>query len=336
MAIAKGGMSGVSAGGEGDSLPSPRSNRYYSITLPLKNIYGTIEISDKAIRASADSSGAFVNLLNAEMEGLIADAKANFARMLYGDGSGYIANVKRKISKNVIEVDAIKTFYAGMAIEIENSSGNIETTITRIDKAACTITVSGNLTDVTLSGGEKIWIKGVIDKEILGLATLFDDEWLYGFKKTSEPFFRPYMLEVPSASLCEEDLVKVIDELEEEADQKVNMILCSYKTKRKIAKLLEGSRQIINTTDIEAGCTSIYINEVPVYADKFCPEGRIYFVNTNDFVLNQLCDWTWLEDESGKVLRQVVGKAAYTATLVKYAELICKKPCGQGMIKITD
>ncbi|MDE6690379.1 MAG: hypothetical protein K2K04_00255, partial [Clostridia bacterium] len=59
---------------------------------------------------------------------------------------------------------------------------------------------------------------------------------------------------------------------------------------------------------------------------------RIYFINTDDFVLNQLCDWAWLEDEGGRILKQVAGKAAYSATLVKYAELVCKKPCGQGAI----
>lgn len=74
------------------------------------------------------------------------------------------------------------------------------------------------------------------------------------------------------------------------------------------------------------------INDVPVYADKFCPDDRIYFVNTDDFALNQLCDWAWLEDEGGRILRQVAGKAAYSATLVKYAELVCKRPCAQGAI----
>lgn len=317
-------------------MPSPRSNRYYSVTLPLKNIYGTIEISDKAIRASADSSGAFVNLLNAEMEGLIADAKANFARMLYGDGSGYIASVKSKISKNVIEVDAIKSFYAGMSVDIDTPDGAVSTVINKIDKVANTITVSGSFADVTFAGTEKVRVKGATDKEIMGLASIFDGEWLYGFKKANEPYFKPHVLTVQTSALSEDDFLKVMDELEEEMDEKVNMILCSYKTKRRIVKLFESSRQLVNTTNIEAGCTGIYINEVPVCADKFCPDGRIYFVNTDDFVLNQLCDWTWLEDEGGKVLKQVAGKAAYTATLVKYAELICKRPCGQGMIKLTD
>lgn len=31
-------------------------------------------------------------------------------------------------------------------------------------------------------------------------------------------------------------------------------------------------------------------------------------------------------------MKQVPGKAAYSATLVKYAELICSKPCGQAML----
>ena len=71
---------------------------------------------------------------------------------------------------------------------------------------------------------------------------------------------------------------------------------------------------------------------IPVVADKYCGDDELYLVNTADFCLAQLCDWAWLEDEDGKILKQVPGKAAYSATLVKYAELICKKPCGQAKI----
>ena len=39
-----------------------------------------------------------------------------------------------------------------------------------------------------------------------------------------------------------------------------------------------------------------------------------------------------LEAEDGKILKQVPGKPVYTATLVKYAELICDKPLAQGKI----
>lgn len=336
IAIAKGGMGGVRAGSESGDLPSPRSNRYYAVTLPLKNIYGTIEISDKAVRASADSSGAFVNLLNAEMEGLIADAKANFARMLYGDGNGYICRVVKKTSNTVLEVDAIKNYYVNCAIEIETSSATKTTTVTAVDKEAKTITVADSLADLTLTGGEQIYISDVVNKELIGLGGIFDDDWLYGYRKSAEPYFAPVVKTVAESALSENDLIDLIDGLEEESDGKVDMILCSHKTRRKIVSLLDAARRIVNTTDIAAGYSSVYVNDVPVYADKFCPDGRIYFVNTKDFVLNQLCDWTWLEDEGGRILKQVAGKAAYTATLVKYAELVCKKPCGQGLIKISS
>ena len=58
----------------------------------------------------------------------------------------------------------------------------------------------------------------------------------------------------------------------------------------------------------------------------------MYLLNTEDFRLHQLCDWQWLEGENGRVLHQVASKACYTATLVKYAELMCCRPCGQAML----
>ena len=64
---------GIGAGTEDGLLPAPAGNNYEQFQLTLKNLYGTIEISDKAMRASANNSGAFVNLLNAEMEGRSGD-----------------------------------------------------------------------------------------------------------------------------------------------------------------------------------------------------------------------------------------------------------------------
>lgn len=331
LAIAKGTMAGVVAGAEDGELPSPRSNRYYGVTLPLKNIYGTIEISDKAMRASGDTSGAFVNLLNAEMEGLVAGAKANFARMLYGDGNGLICTVTSKKSDHQLAVNSAKSYFVGLKVKI-GATSPIETEITAVDVAGKTITVSASLASATFSGGEKVTIQGAEGNEIIGLAGIFDGTSLYGYTKSEEAYFSPYVKNVTASQLAESDIVDVIDSLEESNDGKVNMILCSHKVRKSIAALMSASRRIVNTAEIAAGYSSIIINDVPVYADKFCPDDRIYFVNTDDFSLNQLCDWAWLEDEGGRILKQVAGKAAYSATLVKYAELVCKRPCAQGVI----
>ncbi len=331
LAIAKGGMAGVVAGAEDGELPAPRTNRYYGVTLPLKNIYGTIEISDKAMRASENSAGAFVNLLNAEMEGLVAGAKANFARMLYGDGNGLLCTVASKKSNTVLVVNNAKSFFNGLKVKI----GSLATvnTVTAVDTEKKEITLATAITD-TLSGGEKVCLAGADGNELIGLSGIFDGATLYGYTKSTEVYFQPYIKHCTPTGFTESDIIDVIDAIEENADGKVNMILCSHKVRKQIAKLMSTSRRIVNTAEIAAGYSSIVINDVPVYADKFCPDDRIYFVNTDDFVLNQLCDWAWLEDEGGRILKQVAGKAAYSATLVKYAELVCKKPCGQGAIML--
>lgn len=333
LAIAKGGMSGVVAGAEDGDLPSPRSNRYYGVTLPLKNIYGTIEISDKAMRASGNAAGAFVNLLNAEMEGLVAGAKANFARMLYGDGNGLLCTVLSKKSDFVLTVNSAKSFFKGLKVTVGTATA-FDATITAVDTESGQITLDKDCKSITFSGGESICIAGAEGNEIIGLSGIFDGENLYGYAKSTEAYFKPFVKHVTAASLTEGDIIDVIDGLEEASDGKINMILCSHKVRKQIAKLMTSSRRIVNTAEIAAGYSSIVINDVPVYADKFCPDDRIYFVNTDDFVLNQLCDWAWLEDEGGRILKQVAGKAAYSATLVKYAELICKKPFAQGAIML--
>lgn len=331
LAIAKGGMAGVVAGAEDGELPSPRSNRYYGVTLPLKNVYGTIEISDKALRASENSAGAFVNLLNAEMEGLVAGAKANFARMLYGDGNGLLCKVVSQKSTSVLVVNSAKSYFVGLKVKLGLAS-QARATITSVDTVNKEITLSETFAANAFSGGETVCIDGAAGNEIIGLSGIFDGATLYGYDKSSEAYFNPFVKSVAKDSLAESDLIDVIDTLEETNDGKVNMILCSHKTRKQIAALMSASRRVVNTADIAAGYSSIVINDVPVYADKFCPDDRIYFVNTDDFSLNQLCDWAWLEDEGGRVLKQVAGKAAYCATLVKYAELVCKRPCAQGAI----
>lgn len=40
----------------------------------------------------------------------------------------------------------------------------------------------------------------------------------------------------------------------------------------------------------------------------------------------------WLEGDDGRVIKQVANKPVYTATLVKYADMICDRPIGQAMI----
>ena len=334
LAVVRGYAGNVVAGAEDGDLPDPHKNRYASITMPLKNIYGTIEISDKALRASRETSGAFVNLINAEMEGLVASAKHNFGRMLFGDGTGKLFTITNKVSDTVYKVDDIKEYYVGMQVDFYTPSNRIANNgagvyIEAVDKSAGTVTIGTGITDIIING--KAYVHGSKDSEITGLGAIFDAEELYGYTKTDDSYFAPYKVD-GEGSLTETALSDVLDYMEENFNSKINVILCSYKTRKKIASLIDANRRVVNSIDARTGYGAVTVNDVPVFADKFCPDDRILFLNSEDFALYQLCDWEWLEDEDGKILKQVPGKAAYSATLVKYAELICRKPCGQAML----
>jgi hypothetical protein len=336
LSIVKGTMGSILAGDEDGDLPKPYYNRYYNITMPLKNIYGTIELSDKAIRASRDSSGAFVNLLNAEMEGLVNSAKANFSRMLFGDGNGFLTNVKGRDTSTSIIVENIKNSYLGMTVDIRKGSEVVVSglTVLGINQDKKAIIVDREVSNEYTTNGHKLYVSGAYGKELCGLDSIFNSKELYGYTKSENFYFKPYVETLDIDTFSEDDLVNAINTMDANFDSKINMIICSHKIKKMIAGFLKDSRRVVNSTDIAEGYSSVIVNDINVYADKYCPDEYIYLLNTDDFCLNQLCDWEWLEDEDGKILRQVNGKAAYTATLVKYAELICKKPCGQGMIEL--
>ena len=61
------------------------NGKQYQLRSELADIYGKIEITDKAIRCSQNSAGAFVNLLNAEMENLIKETGIKITNAFYNE-----------------------------------------------------------------------------------------------------------------------------------------------------------------------------------------------------------------------------------------------------------
>lgn len=326
---------GVGAGTEEGSLPAAGGNNYDQFVTTLKNLYGTIEISDKAVRASENSAGAFVDLLNAEMEGLLRSSAFNFGRMLFGDGSGILCTVSA-VTGNVVTVDSVKNVIEGMTVDVldadgDQVSGVTARRITAVDRTDKTITLSGGaLTGVV--AGCTLCVQGSHNLELTGLGAIFkDDGTLYGLSRAERPWMVPYIKE-SVGTISENAIQTAIDYLEETAGSRVDMIVCSWGVKRALQAVLAESRMQTDMAELAGGYRTITYNGIPVVADRFCPAGTMYLLNTRDFCLHQLCDWKWLEGDDGKVLRQVPGKPLYTATLVKYADLICTRPCGQAML----
>lgn len=328
---------GVGAGGETDALPTAGGNNYKVFTTGLKNLYGTIQLSDKAIRASQNNVGSFVNLLNAEMEGLVKAASFNFGRMLFGDGTGVLATVK-SVSGNDVTLDSVKNLIAGMNIDFRNSSGEIldgvnVRRIVSIDRQNKTIQVTGGILNATLvPENSVITVQGSYGAELTGLKSIFSEKgYLYGLNKATNKWLIPYVKK-EVGQITEAEIQKAIDFVDENAGSKINFIVCSSGVKRAFQNHLATYRRNTDVMELKGGYKAISYNGIPIVSDRFCPEGTMFLLNTDDFTLHQLCDWKWLEGEDGKVLKQIPGTPTYSATLVKYADLVCTKPCGQAML----
>lgn len=325
---------GIGAGTEDGTLPTSAQNKYVNFTSTLKNLFGTIELSDKAIRASSNSAGAFVNLLNAEMEGLIKASKFNFGRMLFGNGTGVLAvATENDDSLNALNVDSTQNLIEGMVCDLVTNKNAVVTTqvrITSVDRAnkVAYFDKTFDLSEVT----DTIYltVQNSYKNEITGLDGIFSNTSLYGLNKSSYSFMNPQTS--TSATIDDVKMQKMVDLINESSSGEVDYIVCSSGVKRAYQTYLNTFRSNIDIMDLKGGYKAISFNGIPVVSDRFAKEGNMYFLNTKDFALHQLCDWRWLEGENGNVLKQVAGKPVYTATLVKYAELLCDHPAGQGVI----
>lgn len=332
---------GIGVGDEDGNLPSAVGNKYTQFTSPLKNLYGVIEISDKALRASESNAGALVNLLNAEMEGLIHASTMNFSRMLFGDGSGAIAMIydingaKVKVTNTYRLVEGMEVvIYDPMNYEYEQ--GVTSRIVKSVNYDTQEVLLSGPAIDTNrIIGGCELKLAHSNCDELTGLEAIFNADMvptLYGLNKAENPWMMPKVVE--SSAITTKLIQEMLDSIEAKSGNVPNIIITTWAIRRKLQELFASSPVVIlGNAVLECGYKAMTINGIPVVVDRFCPEGYIYFLNTNDFELNQLCDWQWLEGDNGTILRQVPGKACYTATLVKYADLMCNRPGAQGLIK---
>ncbi len=334
------GKTGISAGitstTEDGALPTASPTKYTQYRADLKNLYGTIELSDKAIRASETSAGALVNILNSEMESLLTSAKFNFGRMLYGDGTGEIAMVSiGNQTLPVIGVESTRNLVEGMQVQITGRTGAHlfpkPLTITEIDHVNNTMTIPGVTEDMEFDDGQIVHLENAQNNEIYGLEYLFNTTLtdFYGLTRANVGNLTGTLVTNGQQALSIDKMLQLIDSVELKSGTQPDMILTSFAQRKKYFDLVKTSGTNFDYLNLDGGYKALSFNGIPLVADRFVRNDYMYFINTEDFKLQQLCDWSWIQGDGGSILHQMDNKAAYQATLVKYANLICLKPSFQ-------
>lgn len=333
---------GIGAGDEDGALPTSRESKYANFTTSLKNLYGKIEITDKAIRASENDEGAFVNLLTAEMDGLLQASKFNLGRMFYGDGTGSLGGsiTAIDVTNKTMTVSNATVFMEGMLLDFYNSdlldanmSGVEVVKVDRANKKVTLSTVSSTFTTANISK-YKVYIQGSKDRELTGLGAIFGNSTtLYGLNRTDYGNLMPIKHSKSTNDTFNETFIqKLIDEVEMKSNYQPNVILCGGEIMYSIMGVLAGYTKNLDSSNLKGGFTSVSFCGIPVLRNRFETENNIMLLNTEMFTLHQLCDWEWLTHNDGSILKQKEGYATYSATLVKYADLICNRPNAQALI----
>ena len=165
---------------EGAPLPDPKGQSYDDQFFMTKGNYGRILLEARAMSASRNSRGAFIRLMDGEVQGLMQDVLVEENRIYFGNGSGRLSTVSVLSTGSVISTkdpggipsQAKGTQYleAGMRVcfvvtasETKNpgeevsadfhasDTGERVATITDVDAANGTITL-----DKSFSGGQAL------------------------------------------------------------------------------------------------------------------------------------------------------------------------------------
>lgn len=193
-------------------------------------------------------------------------------------------------------------------------------------------TLSDCLNKARLKLSQSLYDNGEQQYSLTGIGAIFDNEKpLYGLERETATILTPLVKEVNEIN--DAIIEQAIDELSERG-AKTDFISVSQDVKYAYMQYAEKQNKKLDVIELDGGFRAFAINGIPFIFDRCVPKSCMYLLDTSVFNLCQLCDWNWLESDDGKILRKTTNKNTYTATLVKYADLICDYPNRQGMIKI--
>jgi len=120
--------SGVGARAEGEALPTAGRQDYDKAVYDLKYLYGRVEVTGPSMAKTKNETGAFLQALKSELDGIRNDLKKDLARQIYGDGTAILGTgiTGGTFSTTVIEVGSEPLrkgqIYPGMRVNVMDVS----------------------------------------------------------------------------------------------------------------------------------------------------------------------------------------------------------------------
>lgn len=333
MALRYGRQGGIGNRADDGLLPTPNSRQTKQAIWQTKNIFARIQVTDKTMRASRGQQGAFVSLLEADLEDAQNDAKDSVARQVFGDGTGATATFAVNTAVTTLNVTAgAATLYSGQFIDIYDSTVTTPKytalQIADVDYVNNIVTLVAGTANVTTAAGDVAVIAGSANLELTGFKAVIGTtgNTLYGINRAQNTWFNPVNKAV-NGEISEVGIQAEIDLVDQLAGGKTSVLVSSYGVRRAYQNLILATKQTIDVMNLEGGYSALKYNNMPFTVDKYCPSGTLYGLDMSTWKMYQIMDWDWLDDD-GAVLNRVPNYAVWEATLARYCDMGCSKPRG--------
>ena len=368
-AVHLGRSSGVGARAENGTLPTAGNQAYATVPVPVRYVYGRIQLSGPTIRQAVSDRGAFIDALDAEMEGIKKDAMKDVNRQLWGTSNGVIAQCGTTSASTTVVLasttgsTALRQLFfdGGMVVDIGTVAAPTTVasarTVTSVDETNKTIAISGAA--VTTSSSHFIFRSGAGGAssntgqpgdgqvELTGLQTIVDDSAiLHTINPSTQPKWKAYVNSNSGTnrSITESLITGSIMKVLTNSGKKPSLLVSAEGVNLAISNLLLSLKRNMEQTQLKGGYAGIQFyspsvsgkgDEAPtaLYADFDCPNNRLYGINPEVLVYHQVGDGFQFMDLDGAVMNRKPDLDAYEATLYMYGELACKQRNAHFVIK---
>ena len=368
-AVHLGRSSGVGARAENGTLPTAGNQAFATVPVPVRYVYGRIQLSGPTIKQAVTDRGAFIDALDAEMEGIKNDAMKDVNRQLWGTSNGVIAQCGTTTAATTVVLasttgsTALRQLFfdGGMVVDIGTVASPTTVasarTISSVDETNKTIAISGAA--VTTSSSHYVFRSGAGGAssntgqpgdgqvELTGLQTIVDDSAvLHTINPSSQPKWKAYVNSNSGTnrSITETLITGSIMKTLTNSGKKPSLLVSAEGVNLAISNLLLSLKRNMEQTNLKGGYAGIQFyspsvsgkgDEAPtaLYADFDCPNNRLYGINPDVLVYHQVGDGFQFMDLDGAVMNRKPDTDAYEATLYAYGELACKQRNAHFVIK---
>ena len=345
--------------GDGGVLPTAGKQSWEDALIPITRHYQGIELTDASIKATASNSGAFVELLDAEVKGATKDMKKDINRQIFGTGDGLLASVAATATTaTTLTVDSIQYLHIGDPVDVVRRTdastldGSLKNEVTGLDAANKTVTLN-TAVGGTVATTFGIYLAGSRGLEMEGLQSIVStSRTLHSINSATagNEFWNSQVRNVGTqaaspATAGETSFELISDDVGQTGQGETEVFITTRGIRRRLADTFQSTKRFTNkeAVQIHGGYSAIMVasgaGEVPVVIDDDAPKGTVFAIDKSALRWFQQWGPGFLESpQDGTVFHlkdDGTGQkeATWQAWMGWYATLACVAPNRLGKLR---